>query len=108
MKSLKTRLGIGALIVLWLAPSFNVLADPQWIDVTVDRAGYSAGSVIGIKLSHNSENPLFTSKWYKARSDVAEGMLSLAVWALETNSVLSVQLDPFAPEWSEIDKMYLK
>jgi hypothetical protein len=108
MKKLRVPLEVGALIMLLAAFSSNAWSEQQWLDVTVERAGYSAGSVIGIKLSHSSQNPLFVNKWYKARSDVAEGMLSLAVWALETDSVLSVQLDPFSPEWSEIDKMYLK
>lgn len=108
MKSFGTLLELGAVILMFSAPAFNAMADPQWVDVKVDRAGYSAEPNIGIKLTHDSPDPLFTRKWYKARPDVAEGMLSLAVWALETDSILAVYLDPFAPGWSEIEQMHLK
>jgi hypothetical protein len=76
MKRIRNLLELGAVIILLLASASDALADPQWVEVTVETAGYSAGSAIGIKLTHNSQSPLFTSKWYKARSDVSEGMLS--------------------------------
>ena len=108
MKKIKvTILGsLASVLLATVSPSAH--AESQWIDVTVSRAGYSAADTIGIRLSHDSENPIFVDRWFKARPDIAEGMLSLAVWAMQTDSTLVVQLDPFAPEWSEIDKMYLK
>jgi len=108
MKKFRALLELGAIAFMLSAPALNALADSQWVDVRVVRAGYSAEPTVGIKLTHDSPDPLFTNKWYKARPDVAEGMLSLAVWALETDSVLSVYLDPFAPGWSEIGQMHLK
>ena len=91
----------------WLA-SGTALAELQWVECQVEATGVGKDDIRGILLSHKSANPLFVSKWYRARDNAEEDMMALAVWAMSTNGGVSVQLDPFAAEWSPIEKFYIK
>ena len=97
---------IGALIVLLFVT--NVAnAEQQWLDCKVETAGYSASGVISMRLTHVGDQPLFVSKWFKARSDVSEGMLDLAVLALTNNRLITIQAEPFGETFEVIEKMFI-
>ncbi len=97
-----------ALAIASLLIAAPASAELQWVSCQVESTGVGKEAVRGIRLSHVAANPLFVSKWYRARDDAAEDMLALAVWAMSTGTRVSVQLDPFAADWSPIEKFYIE